>query len=421
MLQTYPRDELFGVSVDELLPTVLAVMNLQERRQLRLFLRTDPYGRYVSALVYMPRDRFTTSVRLQIQAILMRAFGGSSIDFSLRHSESVLTRIHFVVRLEPGAEVPDVDLAALEAELATASASWSDEFAAALDEEVGEEDAARYGRRYAEAFGEAYKADFTPRHAVSDLRVLEDLPDAGGLAVSLYEPIGAATDADRRIKLYRTGAPLSLSALLPVLSRMGLEVTDERPYPIRTADHRSATIYDLGVEAAIAGDRPSGAAPTTAMIESARQLFSDAFVAVWNGRAESDGFNALVLRAGMTWREAVIFRAYARYLRQIGTTFSHEYLASTVCGNLPVARLLLDLFAARLDPARAPSRDGRCRPRQHGDRVGVGEREQPRRGPDPPQLRDPGVDDVADQLLPARCRRRAPRPRVLQVRQRAQR
>ena len=356
VLQTYPRDELFGVGVDELLPTVLAVMNLQERRQLRMFLRTDPYGRYVSVLVYLPRDRFTTSVRLQIQDILMRAFGGRSLDFSLRHSESVLSRLHFVVRLPVGAEVPDVDVPMLEAELAAASTSWADEFGQALTEQVGEEDGARWSRRYSDAFGEAYKADFTPRHAVSDLRVLEGLPDTGGLAVSLYEPVGASP-TDRRLKLYRTGTPLSLSALLPVLSRMGLQVTDERPYPIRTPDHRSATIYDLGVQADLATSDTDHTVPSPAVIESVRTLFSDAFVAIWDGRAESDGFNALVLRAGMTWRAAMVFRAYARYLRQTGTTFSHEYLASTICANLPVARLLLSLFNARLDPARGDGRE----------------------------------------------------------------
>jgi glutamate dehydrogenase len=355
VLQTYPRDELFGVGVDELLPTVLAVMNLQERRQLRMFLRTDPYGRYVSVLVYLPRDRFTTSVRLHIQDILLRAFGGRSIDFSLRHSESVLSRLHFVVRLPAGAEVPDVDATMLETELAAASTSWADEFAHALTEQVGEEDGARWARRYGEAFGEAYKADFTPRHAVSDLRVLEGLPDSGGLAVSLYEPVGASP-SDRRLKLYRTGPPLSLSALLPVLSRMGLEVTDERPYPIRTPDDRSATIYDLGVQADL-GSSSDYKVPSAAVIESVRTLFSDAFVAIWDGRAESDGFNALVLRAGMTWREAMMFRAYARYLRQTGTTFSHEYIASTICANLPVARLLLALFGAGLDPELAEGRE----------------------------------------------------------------
>jgi glutamate dehydrogenase len=356
VLQTYPRDELFGVGVDELLPTVLSVMNLQERRQLRMFLRTDPYGRYVSVLVYLPRDRFTTSVRLHIQDILMHAFGGRSLDFSLRHSESVLSRIHFVVRLPVGADVPDVDVAMLEAELAAASTSWGDDFSHALTEQVGEEDGARWARRYGDAFGEAYKADFTPRHAVSDLRVLEGLPDTGGLAVSLYEPVGASS-TDRRLKLYRTGTPLSLSALLPVLSRMGLEVTDERPYPIRTPDHRSATIYDLGVQADLGTSTADHKVASSTVIESVRALFSDAFVAIWDGRAESDGFNALVLRAGMTWREAMVFRTYARYLRQTGTTFSHEYLALTICANLPVARLLLSLFNARLDPARADGRD----------------------------------------------------------------
>ena len=356
VLQTYPRDELFGVDAAELLPTLLAVMQLQERRRLRMFLRTDPYGRYVSVLIYMPRDRFTTSSRLKMQEILLRAFGGNAIDFTLRHSESVLTRIHFVVRLPVQDDLPEVDAHQLESELVQAVRTWPDDFAEAAVESFGEELGTQMIRRYEDAFDEAYRADFTARQAAGDIRVLEELPEEGGLRVSLYYPVGGAA-ANRRLKLYRTGTPLSLSALMPVLSAMGLQVSDERPYPITRSDGSTATVYDLGI--AIRHAR-TGLAPG-AVLDHARGLFAEAFVAVWRRLAESDPFNALVLHAGMSWREVVVFRAYARYLRQCGTTFSDHYLAQTVVGNVAVAKLLLQMFAARFDPSLANDEAGQER------------------------------------------------------------
>ncbi|MEQ7127806.1 NAD-glutamate dehydrogenase [Actinopolymorpha sp. B11F2] len=341
IFETYPRDELFQVSVDELLPTLLGVLYLQERRQLRLFVRRDDYGRYLSCLVYLPRDRFSTQIRLKIQDILLEAYRGESIDFALRLSESVLARLHFVVRVGPGETIPDVDVGELEQRLANATRSWTDEFAEALYDRVGEAEAARLYRKYAHAFPAAYRDDFPARTAVADLRRIEELPAEGGLAMSLYEPVDAAPD-ERRFKLYRTGSPLSLSDVLPRLSWMGVEVVDERPYAIENSDGTKAWIYDFGLVYSGAVSAPAG---------QLRELFQDAFAAVWSGRAESDGLNALVLRAGLTWRQVSILRAYVKYLRQAGSTFSQYYVEDSLTVNDDLARLLVELFETRLDPA----------------------------------------------------------------------
>ncbi|HEY8458306.1 MAG TPA: NAD-glutamate dehydrogenase [Actinopolymorphaceae bacterium] len=340
ILETYPRDELFQVSVDELLPTVMAVLYLQERRQLRLFVRRDDYGRYMSCLVYLPRDRFSTQVRLKIQDILMQAYNGESIDFALRLSESVLARLHFVVRVRPGDRIPDVDVAELEKRLADATRSWTDEFAEALDDQVGEAEAARLYRKYSRAFPAAYRDDFPARTAVADLQRIEELPSTDGLALSLYEPVDAAPH-ERRFKIYRTGGPLSLSDVLPRLSRMGVEVVDERPYAIEAADGTRAWIYDFGL---VYKGEP-GAPPTRV-----RELFQDAFAAAWSGLAESDRLNALVLLAGLTWRQASVLRAYTKYMRQTGTTFSQDYIEDALTANVGLARLLIELFETRFDP-----------------------------------------------------------------------
>ncbi|MBD0841976.1 NAD-glutamate dehydrogenase [Streptomyces sp. TRM68416] len=347
ILETYPRDELFQTPPDELQAIVTSVLYLQERRRLRLYLRQDEYGRYYSALVYLPRDRYTTGVRLRIIDILKEELGGISVDFTAWNTESILSRLHFVVRVPQGTELPelsDADKERIEARLVEAARSWADGFAEALNAELGEEQAAELLRRYNNAFPEGYKADHTPRAAVADLVHLEQLTEDHNFALSLYEPVGAAPE-ERRFKIYRKGGSVSLSAVLPVLSRLGVEVVDERPYELRCADRSAAWIYDFGLRMPTAknGDY-SG--------DDARERFQEAFAATWTGQAENDGFNALVLSAGLNWRQAMVLRAYAKYLRQAGSTFSQDYMEDTLRNNVHTTRLLVSLFEARMSPDR---------------------------------------------------------------------
>ncbi|MFI0237019.1 NAD-glutamate dehydrogenase [Streptomyces sp. NPDC016845] len=350
ILETYPRDELFQTPADELRSIVTSVLYLQERRRLRLYLRQDEYGRYYSALVYLPRDRYTTGVRLRIIDILKEELAGTSVDFTAWNTESILSRLHFVVRVAPGTELPqlsDSDKDRIEARLVDAARSWADGFAEALNAECGEERAAELLRRYAGSFPEGYKADHSPRAAVADLVHLEQLKEGGkDFALSLYEPVGAAP-CERRFKIFRTGAPVSLSEVLPVLQRLGVEVTDERPYELRCSDRTTAWIYDFGLrmpKPANGGADDLGA--------DGRERFQEAFAATWTGLAENDGFNSLVLRAGLNWRQAMVLRAYAKYLRQAGSTFSQDYMEDTLRTNVHTTRLLVSLFEARMSPER---------------------------------------------------------------------
>ncbi|MGV9321237.1 NAD-glutamate dehydrogenase [Streptomyces sp. NPDC003660] len=349
ILETYPRDELFQTPPAELQSIATSVLYLQERRRLRLYLRQDEYGRYYSALVYLPRDRYTTGVRLRIIDILKEELGGTSVDFTAWNTESILSRLHFVVRVQPGTELPqlsDADKERIEARLVEATRSWSDGFAEALNAECGEERAAELLRRYSNAFTEGYKADHSPRAAVADLVHLERLSNDKGndFSLSLYEPVGAAP-GERRFKIYRKGDAVSLSAVLPVLNRLGVEVVDERPYELRRTDRSAAWIYDFGLRL-----------PQTAggdhLGEDGRERFQEAFAATWTGQAENDGFNALVLSAGLTWRQATVLRAYAKYLRQAGSTFSQDYMEDTLRNNVHTTRLLVSLFEARMSPDR---------------------------------------------------------------------
>ncbi|MFF9377665.1 NAD-glutamate dehydrogenase [Streptomyces griseoluteus] len=350
ILETYPRDELFQTPPAELQSIATSVLYLQERRRLRLYLRQDEYGRYYSALVYLPRDRYTTGVRLRIIDILKEELGGTSVDFTAWNTESILSRLHFVVRVQPGTELPqlsDADKERIEARLVEATRSWSDGFAEALNAECGEERAAELLRRYSNAFTEGYKADHSPRAAVSDLVHLERLSNEKGndFSLSLYEPVGAAP-GERRFKIYRKGDAVSLSAVLPVLNRLGVEVVDERPYELRRTDRSTAWIYDFGLRL------PQTAGGADHLGEDGRERFQDAFAATWTGQAENDGFNALVLSAGLTWRQAMVLRAYAKYLRQAGSTFSQDYMEDTLRNNVHTTRLLVSLFEARMSPDR---------------------------------------------------------------------
>jgi glutamate dehydrogenase len=355
ILQTYPRDELFEIGVDDLYEIAVAVMQIQERRRTRLFLRVDDFGRYVSCLVYLPRERYITSVRTRIERILREAIGATSVDYTARVTESVLARLHLMIRVDPSVGVPALDPAALEAELIQVTRSWDDDFEAAAVKALGEESATRLVRQWGQGFPEAYRADVAPRAAVADVCRLNAMDLGrerdGSLAMKLYEPEGAAPD-ERRFAFYRR-EPLSLSAVLPYLAHLGVEVVDERPYELRSTEGRRAYVYDFGLR----GAQADGRVPGLDTPEAVHRLFCAAFEAAWWGDAESDGFNRLVLAAGLNWRQISVLRGYARYLRQAGSTFGQDYLENCLVTYAEIAALLVELFETRFDPSRFDESD----------------------------------------------------------------
>ncbi len=338
VLENYPRDELFQTSVEELVPIAQAVMQSRERRQVRLFVRRDQYSRFLSCLVYLPRDRYNTGVRERIAAILKERLGGETVEYTARVNESFLARVHFVVRPPRGQMVVDVDVEDLERRVAEAARSWRDDFMAAVNAEFGEAEGSKLARTYSDSFPEAYKEDYPPSSGAVDLGRLEAIEGSEGISLSLYEPMDAGV-GEARLKLFRIGPPLSLSEVLPVLSTMGVEVIDERPYELEGLPRRSH-IYDFGLR--YSRNLPRGS----------RDRFQDTVRAVWDGHNESDGFNALVLAAGLTWRQATVLRAYAKYMRQGGTPFAQDYIEDALRDNVDITRYLVSLFEARFDPGR---------------------------------------------------------------------
>lgn len=339
ILETYPRDELFQIDVDTLYDTALGILQLQERQRVRLFLRYDRFERFVSCLIYAPRDRYDTSVRKRMQSILMDAFDGAHSEFTVQLSEAVLARIHFIVHLGDQANA-DVDYDALEGQLAATTRSWSDELAQALLEHCGEAQGNRLHHTYGDAFSAAYREDTSPRSAAQDIERLESLAAHNGLVISLYRPL-EANAGQLRLKLYHSGAPIGLSEVLPVLEHMGVRVVDERPYEIRPFADERCWIHDFGLS-----HDPELALDAGAL----RAAFQDAFAAIWHGECDDDGFNRLILMAGLNWRDIVIIRAYAQYLRQAGSGYSQPYIEDTLAANPRIAATLIELFHARLDP-----------------------------------------------------------------------
>ncbi len=244
----------------------------------------------------------------------------------------------------PGPEHPRRRPAVLEKQLIDATRTWDEDLNEAARTEHGEEAAARLAGLYGKAFPEAYKEDFTPRVGVADIRHMEALDTEEATELNMYqEP--AAPQNERRFKLYRRG-PLSLTQVLPMFTHLGVEVVDERPYEIDRSDGVTVHIYDFGLR--VRNDKVW----TGESRDRMRELFQEAVWAVWNGRAESDGFNALVLGAGLTWRQVVIIRTVAKYLRQTQSTFSQDYLENALVQNLAIAGKLVSLFETRFDPSR---------------------------------------------------------------------
>ncbi|HEY8533508.1 MAG TPA: NAD-glutamate dehydrogenase, partial [Micromonospora sp.] len=341
VLEFYPRDELFQIKTDELYEAVIGVLRMAGRRQVRLFVRRDGYGRFLSCLIYLPRDRFTTQNLLRMQDILLRELNGVGLDYTTRVTESVLAQVHVIVRTDPNNPPAEVDVDALAQRLADATRLWNDDFRLALERKLGDEQAKRLYARYAEAFPDGYRDHHTPYAALQDLAKLELLEEPGQLELRLVSDHRAVgDDAIVRFKIYRFGEPMMLSAVLPVLHSLGVQVVDERPYEIRRADG-TIYLYDFGLTL------PEGARSLTEI----RSHVENAFSAVWRGEAEIDGFNELVLRAGLTWRQVVVLRAYAKYLRQAHPVFSQEYLEATFTTYPAIARLLVHLFDNRFSPA----------------------------------------------------------------------
>jgi glutamate dehydrogenase len=340
ILETHPRDDLFQIPDEALYDTALGILALGERQRLRLFLWRDPFDRFVSCLVFVPREAYSTDLRQKFQRILTQALGGTAAEFDVLLSGTTLARIHFTVRTTPG-QVPAFDRKDIERKLAAAARRWEDELRDALVEAEGEAAGLALFKRWSAAFPASYRERVQARAAVPDIRKLSMLSAQEPLGLALYWPLGGAPGA-LGLKIYRQDAPVVLSDSLPMLEHMGVRVLGETNDRI-TGPAGPVFVHDFELQADAAAETEP---------EALARLFEDAFARVFRGEVENDDFNRLVLLAGLAAEEIVVLRAYAKYLKQIGFAQSQATIAATLASHPRIARMLVSLFKLRFDPAK---------------------------------------------------------------------
>jgi glutamate dehydrogenase len=338
-LETFPRDDLFQITPDELFDTAMGILALGERHRLRLFTWKDPFDRFVSCLLFVPRESFSTQLRLKFQRILLQALGGSHVDFDVLLSGTQLARIHFTVRIAPN-PMPAFDRKELERKLAAVARRWEDELRDALVDSEGEAAGLALDKRWSTAFPGAYRERVPARAAVHDIRKMEALTPESPFALALYWPLGGG-EGRLGLKVYRLGAPVVLSESLPMLEHMGVRVLTEDNNRIERAGAPPVYLHDFALEA-----QPNAEIDPQALA----RLFEDAFARVFRGEVENDDFNRLVLLAALAAEEVVVLRAYAKYLKQIGFAQSQATIAATLASHPRIARMLVSLFRLRFDP-----------------------------------------------------------------------
>lgn len=341
VMVTYPREGLFLLSKEELLEHATGIMGLQERRVTRLFLREDPYGQFISCLLFMPRDDYNTKIRIKIGELLKKECNSPSVSFSAYFSESVLVRVEYSLQMDEGSCAPAARL--LERKVRSATRTWDDDFHAALIENYGEELGTQYASQYLNALPSSYRDDFSPRGAVVDIKKIAGLKSDGDLAMSFYRSVEESKDI-LRFKLFRRASQIPLSDVLPILENLGLRVIGERPYEFRDKEGVVIWVHDFSLIYCLSD---------SVNIQEVRDIFQEAFSRIWYGDADNDSFNNLVLGTRLNWREIAMLRTYAAYLKQIRFGFGRSSIAETLSKHLEITRAIVSLFNLMFDPSIA--------------------------------------------------------------------
>ncbi len=339
ILETFPREELFQTPTEELLKIAVGVLHIQERRRLKMFMRKSQYGRFVTCLIYAPREGYTTALRKRFQQVLAEYLDVLDLEFNTYFTESTHARLYIVMRV---GETGDWNFSLKEVEdrMVELARSWTDRLSESLIEYFGEERSSVLFTRYVDAFSTAYREEFSTRTAAADVDHLETLSDQRDLAVSIYRALNEDMDA-LRFKIFRSRSAIAFSDVLPMLENLGLRVLGGHPYTVEPKGHDKVWIYDFNVR--YSGDH---------MIEldKVKNVFQEAFDRIWHGNAENDSFNRLTLAVGLNWREVALLRAYAQYFRQIRFPFSQTYIKDALVDHPQLSRGFIELFDARFNP-----------------------------------------------------------------------
>jgi len=342
ILEKYPRDELFQIEVGELLKTAVNILRLHERQRIALFMRRDPFGRYISCLVYVPRDRFGTKLRKRMVEILEKELGGMCSDFYTTMDDSIYARVMCIINISQDKE-PKFSPSHIEKLMQEAGQTWAEMLSDALVEALDDDDEIKaLTLKYDDAFPVSYTSNYKAKHAVFDIREIEPALENDHIALELYRPDNLQSH-QMRMKVYHPGSPLTLSDVMPILGNMDLRAISELPFEIKPAgSDRSLWIHDFLLEMPDANNAIA--------IDEVKDNFETAFTKIWYNEMESDGLNKLVLGARATWREINILRTYVCYLRQIGFPFSRPYIEKALTEHPKISRKIVDMFEAYFEP-----------------------------------------------------------------------
>ncbi len=339
IIDTYPREELFQSSIQDLTRTTVGILNLQDRQRVKFFLRRDTFRRFFSCLVYVPREKYTTAIRRQIEGLLQAAFAGFSVDSAVQISDSALARVHIIVRTAEG-DRPRISIERIEEQIVELVVTWSDRLHKELLDAFGPDEGSRLYRTYRDVFPAGFQEDTAPSEACSDIRVIDEMLQGDiRRAVDLYQPDGSEP-GHMHFMVYSVDEPIALSEVLPVLEDMGVDVYTERPYEVSLTDG-SFWIQDFHLrhESGLAID-----------VMEVSDRFEACFMAALDGECENDGLNRLIISAGLDWRETALLRCYAKHIQQLGLPFSQAYMEDVLVAHADLTGLLVELFETRFDP-----------------------------------------------------------------------
>ncbi|WP_096618636.1 NAD-glutamate dehydrogenase [Candidatus Enterovibrio altilux] len=341
IIKNFPRDELFQATEAEMLAIGMGIVQVQDRDMLRIFIRRDQLGRFFSCMVYVARERYNTELRRATQRILKQYFGSKEdVEFTTFFSESLLARTHYIVRVDNNNF--DIDVKKIEDNLREAAATWHDRLEETILANFGENNGSLVAKRFFRAFPRSYQEVMLPSSAVADIECLNSLSDSKQLDMLFYRPQEEpSTSRAVRLKLFQRGEAIHLSDVMPMLENLGLRVIGEAPYKVETTTGNIFWILDFSM---------LHSANNGLDLSEVRDKFQNAFAAICEGRLESDGFNRLVLNAGLSGREVTILRSYSRYMRQVAFPFSQSYIEETLSSHADLAQLLVKLFNKRFDP-----------------------------------------------------------------------
>ncbi len=343
VLEKYPRDELFQIAPKQLLKICLNIVRLQERQRIALFMRKDPFKRYVSCLVYVPRERFGTDLRRKMAGVLERQMNGTCTAFTTSLDDSVFARVMYTIKIDRTNESA-YDAKKIEKALQEIGQTWAERLSVALADEYDDnQEINELTLKYGAAFPAGYTSRYSAKRAISDIQKIKQVMHTQRLTLDLYKPSDFG-EGDLRLKVYSLNEPLTLSDVMPILENLGLRAVSELPFEIKPsgADER-VWIHDFFVQVKNNNE--------DILLKDIKDTFEEAFLNIWYGHVDNDALNKLILGIGLTGRDIIVLRTYTKYLKQINYPYGQAYIQKALIENAPIARKIVEIFRAMHDPS----------------------------------------------------------------------